>query len=440
MYSFFSRYFNGKTPLFDRLIKGFGANALGKFWGILLQLISVPFLTSSWGIDGYGLWLMIVTIPVYICLTDLGLASAAAVDMTAGMARNDRVSVISAFQSVWVFVTCFTLIAVLAVMFFVLKGGGYFDNFKNVFSTAEIQLTVVVVSFVSLVTIQMNVLRTFFQSTHRYAVGTLIYDFVFLVEGLSVVFVAFLSGGIFVAALAMLCIRIVGFFVCVFYIKRNESWFVIGCSYFKKETFFKLLKPSLSVMLLNFASAISLQGMVVAIGWAMGPAAAAVFSTTRMVTRIPLQIPSLLIRASIPELTRAYVSSDFDLAKKITRANLFFSMAAVLPSVVVLCFFGSYFIDLISLGSILVDNYLVALFCVAVLFNSIWLVFAAGLNSINRQGDYAWLVFVVYSICIVVPCWFVESYFYPVIAVAVSEFLICIFVVFRGRSGFAKIC
>ena len=48
---------------------GLGANMMGKFWVIATQLVCVPVLTWKWGANGYGVWLMLTTVPSYVALT-----------------------------------------------------------------------------------------------------------------------------------------------------------------------------------------------------------------------------------------------------------------------------------------------------------------------------------------------------------------------------------
>ena len=95
--------FRSRGATARRLVKGFGANLLGKFWIAAVQLLLVPVLISAWGADGYGAWLMLTTIPLYILLTDFGMGNALAVELTRAIPRKDEPMARRALQSVWVF-------------------------------------------------------------------------------------------------------------------------------------------------------------------------------------------------------------------------------------------------------------------------------------------------------------------------------------------------
>ena len=104
-------------PHRQRLLRGIGANLLGKAWVVMGQVISVPVLLSVWGPKGYGLWVMVSAIPTYATLSDFGFGSAAAVRMTQLVARGQKDEALRVFQSVGVLVS-----AILTVMLLVSLG------------------------------------------------------------------------------------------------------------------------------------------------------------------------------------------------------------------------------------------------------------------------------------------------------------------------------
>ena len=53
-----------------RLMRGFGANALGPVVTAIIQLGSVPIFLHAWGAAKYGDWLLLSAIPSYLSLSD----------------------------------------------------------------------------------------------------------------------------------------------------------------------------------------------------------------------------------------------------------------------------------------------------------------------------------------------------------------------------------
>jgi hypothetical protein len=73
-----------------RLIRGFGATALGPVVTAIVQIVSVPLFLHVWGAKLYGKWLIISAIPNYLALSDMGFATAACNDITMRVIADDR--------------------------------------------------------------------------------------------------------------------------------------------------------------------------------------------------------------------------------------------------------------------------------------------------------------------------------------------------------------
>ena len=57
--------------------RGAGAQAFNQVVQIFVRLAEVPLLLGFWGLQLYGEWLMVATIPVYLAIADGGFAGAA---------------------------------------------------------------------------------------------------------------------------------------------------------------------------------------------------------------------------------------------------------------------------------------------------------------------------------------------------------------------------
>ncbi|WP_288416291.1 lipopolysaccharide biosynthesis protein [uncultured Acinetobacter sp.] len=424
----FLNFFNN-TSVFKRLLKGVGANTLGKVWVMLIQFLSIYFLNKSWGIEGYGLWLMISTIPTYLALSDFGLGTAATIRMTKALAENNYKDAVKAFQSVWLFVSASTLF-----IFFIglLIGWGwisYTDSLKTYsnYSYLVIFQTVAVMGLSTLLAIQMSLFKAIYQANNKYAIGTLFFDLASLFEGLIVILIAINGGNILHAAFGMLFVRVLFTIHYIYLVVKNEDWFSLGFNQADVKTLKELARPSIAALSLTLANSFGIQGVVLTIGWTLGPAVAGVFSATRMLTRIPLQIPSLLMRASIPELTRAYVQRDKSLLDKLMSLNIRLALLVVIPSTCILFILGPWLLNIMSDGNIKV-GYLDFIFLgMAAIFCTLWNTYGMQLLSINRQGDFSWFVILAYFICCFIPI-FVINYEFVLFLLSVFELFILFFV------------
>src|ERR1700694_284726 len=103
----------GSEGLRRRLLRGFGATALGPVVGAIVQLSSVPVMLHVWGAAKYGDWLILFAIPSYLTLSDLGFGDASGSDMTMRVAAGDRQGAIETFQSSWVLLSLVSLFMAL---------------------------------------------------------------------------------------------------------------------------------------------------------------------------------------------------------------------------------------------------------------------------------------------------------------------------------------
>jgi hypothetical protein len=79
------------------------ANGFARFNTTLVQLVGVPLFLLFWGIDLYGEWLLLTTIPVYLMLADLGVNAVAQNDMSIQASAGNREGALRVFQAVLVF-------------------------------------------------------------------------------------------------------------------------------------------------------------------------------------------------------------------------------------------------------------------------------------------------------------------------------------------------
>lgn len=412
------------SPVGQRLVSGFGANLLAKIWIMLVQIVSVPSLTASWGVEGFGVWLMITTIPSYLAISDFGLATAAGVDMTQSIAKDDHPSALRSFQTIWVFISTVSCgVAALIGIGFAIWLGFESDAASSTFSAQEIFGAAIFVIFGALLSAQTSVMIVVYQATHKYALGHFINGFSFPLQGAAAIIVAMSGGGFVAAAAAAACAAGIILLICSRVLARLEPWARVGTANADRATLKRLFRPSLAAFALTAANSFGLQGIVITIGWAMGPAVAAVFATARMISRVPLQFSMLAARASLPEFTRAYASGDHRLATKLMKVNLALASAVMIPSVLGLIIFGPKVLTWLSSGTMDADQMTFGLLGLAALLNVLWATHGFGLLATNRQGEYAWLVLVLYGVVAIAP-FFATNLIFILLVAALFELII----------------
>ncbi|RCK34079.1 hypothetical protein TH9_06740 [Thalassospira xiamenensis] len=373
-----------------RLARGVAANFLGKIWVLLVQLMAIPVLTAYWGADGYGIWLVLITIPTYLNLSDIGLGTAAGVEMTKQIANDDQQGACATFHSAWLFITGLTVACSLLAIGYSAFIVANAPPDANRFEGTSLAFAILSMTLYAAVSVQMRLLQGLYQATHKYALGIFLNGLIVPAEGIAMVLVAASGGAILELSLTMLFLRLLAW--CIFYsiLRRHEPWFYIGWRKANWGRFKVLFKPSLAAFVLIVADAMILQSVIIILGWVAGVGMVAIFGAARFLSRVPLQLSSLLSRASLPELTRALSAENFALASHLSNLNVITALAITLPFTVILALFGSNLLSLISYDHLNAGQMLFTGLALAATLNAVWSALATPLISMNRQGLFSW--------------------------------------------------
>lgn len=377
-----------------RMARGILANVYDKGAVTLVQLMSIPILTATWGGEGYGIWLMLLTVPTYIALSDLGFGTAAGVILTQCASSGDHDRANRVLQSTIAFVMGTVCVAGLIALAYALwLGTGQPDQppQSSPFSAPEIAVAIGFITLYAMVLTQMSIVTVVFRATHKFAFAMVFAGTWILLEGGALVALAYHGFGIAHAAGAYFAIRLVGYIAFTALLRRKEPWVKVGVKRADRATIRALANPSLAALGLTFATAVSLQGMVLALGAAAGPAVVAIFGAARTLSRAPLQLSGMVLRPSIPELTRAITEGNTSLERRLTRMNILVSLAVTLPFGVILTLAGPWILSLMSGGALTASWMLFALLSLTAISNATWMALATPLIAMNRQAEFSYL-------------------------------------------------
>lgn len=376
-----------------RLARGVLANVYDKAAVTLVQLLSISVLSRIWGAEAYGVWLMLLTVPTYIALSDLGLGTAAGVRLTQCAALGEYAQASRVFQSTIAFVMAtVTLAAAAAVCFavwYALEGRAVGDLSAN-----EIAVSIGLITVYSVILAQMSIVTVVYRATNKFAFAMTFSGTLILIEGGALASMALFGFRLSEIAFAYMLIRLAGYIGFVLYLKKVEPWVHVGVRDADGATIRELASPSAAALALTFANAVMLQGMTLALGASASPAVVAVFGAARTLSRMPLQLSGLVLRPSIVELTRAMTEGNQALQRRLTRVNVCFAIAATVPFGVTLILVGGALLKYMSGAELEAGPGLFAPLALASAFNAIWTALSAPLVAQNRQGEfsYAYLV------------------------------------------------
>lgn len=361
-----------KLTLKSKLLRNLGANAYGQLITLAIQLVSVPLFLHYWGVALYGEWLILSAIPAYLSLSDIGFASVAANDMTMRVAKGDKQGALEVYQSIWIFICAVSMVvgSVLAVLIYTFSLNSLFSI--SHISAEHTQLVLIVLMLYVLVGLQGGVLSAAFRSVGRYAYGTIMNNTVRLAEGFLSMLALVLGGSVLVVASVTLAVRLVGLIITWLVLLKQERWLSLGFKAASIQKIRELLKPAISFMAFPLGLALSLQGMVLLIGITIGSVAVVIFSAYRTLTRLLVQIISMINHAVWPEISAAYGAGNMSLVSNIHRKSSCITFWIALSSVVAMGLFGEWVIGIWTHHAFEQNHMLLSLLLATTFLNVLW--------------------------------------------------------------------
>ena len=308
---------DGNKGLKSRLIRGISANSYGQAVTVLIQLVSVPLFIHYWGINVYGEWLILSTLPAYLSMSDFGLGAVAGNSMVIKTAQNDQEGALAIYRSVSAFNAMMSLF-ILAVSILLLLSVDINRclGIQHI-PTSQVKLAILLMTLQILVGLQNSVLGAGYRSEGRYAEGTTLSNTSRLIEwGLGMLMLVF-GGGIVAVAGSGLAGRVLGYVITYIRLLKLNQDFSFSISQGDREIIKEMLKPGLAFQAFPLGNALSIQGITLLIGSMLGSVAVAQFSVVRTVSRVLVQVVTVFNQATWPEISRAYGAGDLSLARKL---------------------------------------------------------------------------------------------------------------------------
>lgn len=353
----------------NRIVSGALVNVVGMAMAAAAQLASVPVLTSAWGVDRYGAWLMLFTIPAYLALSDVGFTSAATSDMTMQVARGYTDQARATFQSVLVLVNAISLAAISAAFIVVVVLPATFTSLAWL---ADQSTTVLLFALYPGVALNGRVALAGLRATENYAFGNMLLQTLLLVEVFTALATAHFGGGFIAAAAAMVGVQTVTTVLMFAALRIKVRWLSIGFGNASLAELARLWAPAVAAMAIPAALAINLQGMVMVTGMFVSASAAATLASVRTVSRIAVQIVGAVNRATMPELSAAGARAHHAASSKIVALNLATVGLVLLPGAALFAAFGSHVVGIWTRGKINPDVSFVTLIALATVAHGFW--------------------------------------------------------------------
>lgn len=355
------------------LMKNFGAGLWSKASTIFFRLIQVPLIVSALGVEDYGRWLVLYSLPSWLMLANLGFGSVAANEMSMSVAKEDLVKARQIFSTTLALVLLIDIIGIAIVIPF-----AYLVHWESFLKAGpdrhhEIAMAIIYLALSVFISFFFEIFGGRLRGARKSHLFVLLSSFYPWTSLLGLVIILPFSHRFDHLALSQL-----GASILFFIIYQWTSWrvmpalsFSFKCIKFNRSGY--LFRKGLAFQAFPLGNALIFQGNIIIVQAILGPAAVALFGTTRTLVRTVNQAMEMVNQAIWPEMSHLFGANELAKAAKLHRVGVGVSVALSCTGVLLLALLGKPIYTIWVGEEIHLSQHLLFIFLLSIPFNAMWL-------------------------------------------------------------------
>lgn len=373
-----------------RLSIGLGAYALDKVVVAIIQIAMIPVLANAWGLTLYGIWAIAMTIPGFLVLGDFGIVNSAAARMIRFVARDEWDEARRALHTAWLVTISIVSVAVTAIAVLIWRFPDGVVPTASGFPETDSRLMLLILLVYGLSSILFRLNTAAYRAALFYTLSSLCSTGVYLIENLVVLALVLSGFGPVAAAIGLLAVRLVSIVILFLISHRLVPRLKPGFTDASMTEWHALWRPALAASALGFGVAAYLQGSVVLLGAIAGAAAVPAFIAVRTLSRLGVQVATLVSLPVSQEFGNALARGDM------FRAGRYFGLVAVSAAVMAgtaglgLVLIGAPFVRVWTHDAIVADQSLIVFMAISSFAAMFWNPLSNLILVINRQQAFSY--------------------------------------------------
>lgn len=381
-----------------RLSVGLAAYGLDKVVVAVAQLFTIPVLVNAWGLEPFGVWAMLTTVPAFLVLTDFGIVNSAWARMVDFAAREEWERAESTFHTAWLSTGLIVAVALAAAVAVVLAlPAGTFPSTHGM-DEHGYRLTLILLLIYGLLAIVSRLNAAAFRASMLYTFATLFGTALFGIENGAVLIVAALGYDPVVAAATMLGLRIAGVAVLLVCTIVRLPRLRPGVRRASRAEWSAMWRPALAASALGFGLAGYLQGSVLLLGAIGGAAAVPAFVAVRTLSRLGVQFSTFIATPVSQEFGNAMGKGQLARAGRLFGLVLGIAIITAAVAGLGLVLLGQPLVAFWTQGKIHADATLLAFMAVSSVAAMLWNPLSNFILALNRQQSYSYANVVVSAV------------------------------------------
>ena len=373
------------------LVRNIGASGFSQIANLATQLTLVPILAWHWGLETYGVWLILFSLPYVLTAADLGLAVASGNDMTAAVALGRREEAMHTFQTMQAALLAICL-AIFALIAWLAVGPlNHLLDFAQGPSGGHAVATLMMLVSYGLLAQLISAVHSGMRATGNFAKSTNFVTLLYLGEAGAAAAVAIFGGTILHAAAVYAVGHLIGAVGLYFVLRRQAPWLrTFPCRPSWAELR-RLAPAALAMLCLPLSYALSIHGPTLVLGAFAGAAVVPIFTTVRIATRAFVQIPMIVAYSAMPIFTVATAQGDEARRAELVSLALVTSLCVLVPAAIGLIAFGQELIALWTGGVIEPPRALITTLAVGMVLLGTWWPLSVLVMAINEHARYTYV-------------------------------------------------
>jgi O-antigen/teichoic acid export membrane protein len=372
-----------------RLLLGFLTNWIGKISSTAIQLIQVPVFLHFWSVPLYGEWMIVNSIPAYLSFSNVGFGTVAGNEMTMLVARGDREGALRIFQSCWwlISIICITTIALMSGALYYIPAGRLLK--LSVISESDTKWIIFYLGVSVLLGQLEQLLQSAYRCIGRYPYGTFLKNMFSVIAFCCILASVIFGSGARFTALIFALINVLGTVLFCILVRHDIPWLRYGWKNASFAEIRKLSRPAIAFMGFPLGNALNLQGTLLAVGYALGPTEVVIFATARTVSRVALQMVSMVNNTFEPELSIAYGAKNYELTRTLLRRACQLALIVAFVIVVAMMTVGPWFLTHWTSGHVPPSRPLLSILLMVVVLYALWSTSSSLMTSTNQHQRLA---------------------------------------------------
>lgn len=357
----------------SRILSGISANVFGQMVTVGVQLAGVPLLLHYWGIQYYGEWLLLFSIPSYLGMSDLGLGTVATTEISMCVARQDYEQAKKIFRGAFsgVIAIGFTVCMIFSLFVWALP----FHDWLQIrqVKPADLSLAMTLLAGYIFFAVFLTLLLGAYRTIGRYARGQVISNSFRVLEFAALLTTVAFGGNVVAAAGVYLIVRMCYAGFVWFDIRSKAAWLRLDKFGVEWQEIRRLIAPSFSMMTVYMGQTIVTQGLVTIVGITLGAASVVLFSTVRTLCNFAKQLIGIVNLSVFSEYAISIGNRDMSAARRLHVRSVQANVALTLVSVAGLWIAGPLILGLWTKGRVVAEEPFFTLYLGYILVNSLWL-------------------------------------------------------------------